>query len=106
MTPRRRLRFGRHALTQLEEALQTIAEDDPAAAARLGDRIIERLMGLKTFPAKGRVVPELGDPSRREIIVAPYRIVYRIKGTEIRVLAVVHGRRLLEAALDEEPSTG
>lgn len=104
MSTKRRLRFSRHALTQLEQALQYIAERDPAAAQRLGERVIERVTGLNDFPVKGRVVPELGDPARREIVIPPFRIVYRPTQDEIRIVAVVHGRRVLDLALDDDES--
>jgi plasmid stabilization system protein ParE len=39
-------------------------------------------------------VPEFSDPEVREVIMRPYRIVYRIVGTsEIHVLTVHHGSR-------------
>ncbi|HEY3352261.1 MAG TPA: type II toxin-antitoxin system RelE/ParE family toxin [Polyangia bacterium] len=95
----RALRFSAWALEQLEEALAYIAADDPEAAAAMADRIERRLTNLERFPHAGRVVPELGDPARREIIVVPYRIIYRADSDEIRILAVIHGRRRLEGAL-------
>jgi toxin ParE1/3/4 len=40
------------------------------------------------------MVPESADPSIREIILRPYRIVYRIvSASEIHVLTVHHGAR-------------
>ena len=41
----------------------------------------------------GRIVPELGDATLRELIFQSYRIVYSIEngGREIVVLGVVHG---------------
>ena len=48
---------------------------------------------LKRTPRAGRVVPEFGLDEMREIIVPPFRMVYRIRRAEIRVVAVVHVRR-------------
>jgi plasmid stabilization system protein ParE len=39
----------------------------------------------------GRVVPELGPP-RRELLVAGYRLIYRVR-TEVEILRLIHGRR-------------
>ena len=103
---KRRLRFSRHALGQLEEALAYIAMDDPAAASRLGTKIRDHLIRLKDFPDLGRVVPELRDAARREVIVVPFLIVYRLEGAEIRIQAVVHGRRHLMDALDQGDTDG
>lgn len=97
-----RLRFSAHALAQLEEAITFIAADDPRAARRMATAIEDAVQRLKHLPASGRVVPELGDPGRREVIVRPFRVVYRVHEDEVRILAIVHGRRLLEDALPDE----
>ena len=38
----------------------------------------------------GRIVPELADPKLREVIDAPYRIVYRVRDDVLEILTVVH----------------
>ena len=48
------------------------------------------------FPRSGRIVPEVGDPAIREILLGNYRIVYRIKSGAVEILAVHHGARLLD----------
>jgi toxin ParE1/3/4 len=40
--------------------------------------LIERTKVLGAFPFSGSVVPEFADPSIRELILKPYRIVYRV----------------------------
>jgi plasmid stabilization system protein ParE len=59
---------------------------------------VRRLLGavdrLQDFPHSGRAVPEFSDPEVREVVVRPYRIVYRIvSASEIHVLTVHHGSR-------------
>jgi plasmid stabilization system protein ParE len=48
-------------------------------------------------PQMGCVVPEYDDPRIRELIVAPYRVIYRYDAERnlVSVLAVIHGRRML-----------
>ena len=41
----------------------------------------------------GRIVPEIGDPNVRELIVYSYRLIYEILPEEIRILALIHGKR-------------
>lgn len=41
----------------------------------------------------GRVIPELGDEARREILVGAYRVMYRIEEDQIFIVAIVHGAR-------------
>ncbi|WP_366949748.1 type II toxin-antitoxin system RelE/ParE family toxin [Geobacter sp.] len=50
---------------------------------------------LSEFPFSGRVVPELKDHAIREHFVFSYRIIYRVKGESVTVIAVIHDKRLL-----------
>ena len=47
----------------------------------------------QSFPESGRVVPERSDPAIREIVVSPYRIVYRLRGDIAEVATVFRGSR-------------
>jgi plasmid stabilization system protein ParE len=51
----------------------------------------------------GRVVPEYGRDSLRELIIGPYRVVYEIDEDEVGVIAVVHGSRDLFSVLGYDP---
>ena len=60
---------------------------------------------LRQFPNRGRVVPEENNPSIRELFVfKSYRMLYQVLETEheVRILAFVHGARLLENALADD----
>ena len=46
------------------------------------------------------LVPELGNPQVRERFAYSYRVLYEIGATRIDILAVIHGRRLLEPVED------
>lgn len=72
-----------------------IAGDNPIAAERFGLAVLEKLKLLQDHPTLGRVVPERGDPSLREIIHHPYRIVYRVRESEqrVEVIRFWHGAR-------------
>jgi len=48
-------------------------------------------------PLAGRAVSELGDAQVRERFLYSYRLIYEIRPDRIEVLAVLHGRRLLES---------
>ena len=82
-------------LEDLRDLIRYIAADNPDAAERLGNAIIRRVEGLKEFPKMGRTVPEVGNDLIREIILAPYRVVYELDETEsiIAVIRVWHGAR-------------
>ncbi|MEB2310014.1 MAG: type II toxin-antitoxin system RelE/ParE family toxin [Candidatus Brocadiaceae bacterium] len=56
----------------------------------------EAPQSLIQHPKIGRVVPEAGDESIRELFVFQYRIVYEIKANEIHILTVIHGKRMFD----------
>ncbi len=68
-----------------------ISQESPHYAAVIIARIIAATDRLAPFPESGRTVPEFEDPLVREVVLAPYRIVYRLVGTdEVHVLTVHH----------------
>lgn len=84
-------------------AVEFIARDRPATAADWLGQIHQRLVSLQRFPSSGRIVPEFDKQQYREVIVTPYRVIYRVEPKRVYVLAVWHGRQTLsEADLDNE----
>jgi toxin ParE1/3/4 len=68
--------------------------DSPHYADVIVRRLLHAVDRLQDFPQSGRVVPEYVDPAIREIVLRPYRIIYRIvSDQEIHVLMVHHGAR-------------
>jgi plasmid stabilization system protein ParE len=57
-------------------------------------KIISQTDVLNKEPRIGRVVPELGVDSIRELIYANYRIVYQVGNEEIVTLTVHHSAML------------
>jgi plasmid stabilization system protein ParE len=55
---------------------------------------------------RGRVVPELEEPTVRELIVGRYRLIYEIDGADVNILGLIHGARDLAALWDEEGHSG
>jgi len=84
-----------NAIEHLLGIYEYIAQDSPFYAERMVDRLTKRSEQIGVFPHSGRTVPEYSAVDIREIIEAPYRIIYRIKQDQIDVLAVVHGAQLL-----------
>jgi toxin ParE1/3/4 len=85
--------------TRLLEIVDFVAADDPAAAARLFERLVQRGESLATFPLRGRRVPEMPGSDLRELVDGGYRIVYRVKGSTVEILTVFEGHQLLRNAL-------
>lgn len=57
--------------------------------------LMDRTSVLNTLPRSGRVVPECGKATIRELIHGNYRIVYRIDDDALRILTVFEGHMLL-----------
>ena len=99
-----RVAWTRTAEADLEGIVGFIAADSVEAAIAVFGRIRERAATLNNFPDKGRVVPELlqhGIVQYRELILSPWRIIYRIDGNIVYVTAVFDSRRNLEDLLLE-----
>jgi len=85
------------AHAQLDEAMAYIAADRPATAARWLELVLETASSLSEFPDQGRIVDEAQREDIRELIVSPYRIIYRRDEADISITMFLHGRRNLEA---------
>ncbi len=91
--------WSEEALEDIEEIAAYIAKDSPTYAQSVVSKFFEKAELLEDFVKLGRVVPELGDTTIREIFVHSYRLIYKIETYEIIIVAVVHGKRLLDNAL-------
>ncbi len=86
--------FTPSARTQFLSALAYIRRDKPDAALRFRRRAELVLKRLEKFPESGRVIAEYPELPHREVIVAPYRFFYRVKGKVVWIVAVWHGAQL------------
>ena len=89
-------------MTSLADICEYISRDSEYYAKLFAQRIFSAAEMLALFPESGRVVPEYDRRDLRELLFQNYRIVYRIKGNEVQIAAVVHGARLLPDVWDEE----
>jgi addiction module RelE/StbE family toxin len=88
-----KLRVTRRARRHLDAIAEYIAERNPNAARRVGERIREVAGLLSEFPLMGRAgtlagTREMGVPG------LPYVIVYRIDVDAVTILGVYHGAQL------------
>jgi len=89
------VRWTHSAIAHLVAIHEHIAHDSPRYASRMVDRITARTRQIGTFPQSGQSVPEYRDQAIREVIEGPYRVIYEVADRDVRVLAVIHGARLL-----------
>lgn len=86
----------------LRDIIEYIAIDSQANALKTLQKIKKMASVLYTLPERGRVVPELQDQGiqiYRELIAAPWRIIYRISDKNVYVLSVLDARRNVEDIL-------
>lgn len=98
-----RLRWSQKAQDDLVEIALYIAQDNPKAARAWVKRLRERARQAAASPLAGRYVPERRREHIREVFLRSYRIIYRVQGSEVLILTVLEGHRLLRSDwLDEE----
>ncbi len=83
------------SLRDLEAIRGYIAQDSPRYAELVVQRIVAVVERLEAFPESGRVVPELNSPEIREVIVKPYRVVYRRRAEAVEIATVFRSSRQL-----------
>jgi len=90
------------AENDLKEIIEYIAIDSPANALKALEKVKQKASSLYTLPERGRIVPELQDQGillYRELIVPPWRIIYRISEMKVFVLSVLDARQNVEDIL-------
>jgi addiction module RelE/StbE family toxin len=85
--------WSEQAVQDLEEIYRFIARDAPGAAEITIERIRDSTRQLLTFPQSGRAVPEAPTSLVRELIVPPFRVIYRIELPNVGIVTVLHGAR-------------
>jgi len=84
-----------HATACLVEIEYYIALDDPVAAQRWVEQLIQRTRVLADNPHAGRKLPEMPKGPLRELIEGNYRMVYRVTVETVEILTVFERHRLL-----------
>jgi toxin ParE1/3/4 len=91
-----RIVWSRRAAQDLQSITDYIAADSPAYAGIVLKTIVNQTRILARFPQAGRKVPEFDDENIRELVVYSYRIIYRLQDDEALIVAVIHGKRILQ----------
>lgn len=102
--PQKPLELFWDPLAQLDllSLVHYIAKDNPDSATRLYEATQKAANLISHFPDRGRIVPELkehGNQNYREIILDPWRLIYKTEKQRAFVVAVIDGRRNMEDAL-------
>ena len=81
------------ARNALDEVIEYIARDSPQAAVKVLEEVLGTAGSLATLSERGRIVPELNDPTIRELFVFMYRLLYEVEKHRVRIVAFLHGAR-------------
>jgi addiction module RelE/StbE family toxin len=96
-----RLLWSPRASSDLDLIREYISRDSPVYADLVIQRLVLAPERLIQFPEIGRVVPEvMSSPNLREIIVRPYRVVYRIRPGLVEIVTVFRSSRQFPADLE------
>ncbi len=96
----RRLIWSPEALEDIESIAEFIGRDSLFYAKAVVSKLLDTAKTIAEAPLIARMVPELQDEAIRERFVYSYRLVYRIGDDDILIIAVIHGKRLLESMGD------
>jgi toxin ParE1/3/4 len=90
-----KLIWSSSAKLDLKDITAFIAEDSISAAQRFVESLFQAVERLADFPLSGRMVPEFDDPSIREVIRKPCRIVYRVDSMKhiVEIARIWHAAR-------------
>jgi len=102
MSKRYEVVWSNVAENDLKNIIEYIAADSPSNAFRIFKNIKQIASNLYIFPERGRVVPELRDQGilqYRELIISPWRLIYRISEKIVYVLSVLDSRQNIEDIL-------
>ena len=84
------IRWTPTALRDLESLHEYVAEDSLPAAAATVEKILSGIEALSRHPDMGR---KGRGPGTRELMITPYIVAYRTKGTALDVVAIIHAAR-------------
>ncbi len=99
-----RIEITKVAESDIWDIFRYIASDNEAEANRLITELEAQIDSLEQFPLRCPVIPESQDLGReyRHIIYGNYRTIFRIEGSRVIIMRVIHGARLLDLRIFEK----
>lgn len=76
--------------------------DSPENADDVLDQLLKAADSLSRFPERGkfpRELTELGMREYRQVLFKPYRLIYRMIGSQVFMYLIIDGRRDMQSAL-------
>ena len=117
MSLRYRVEWSDEAHADVATIFDYLWDRNPPAADAFLDEIEQAALSLERLPERGRWLPEmegLSAPSSvrpaarryRELILAPWRLIYRVNESSVNILTVVDSHRDLSEVMRQLPERG
>ncbi|NQU63573.1 MAG: type II toxin-antitoxin system RelE/ParE family toxin [SAR324 cluster bacterium] len=90
------------AKKDLRAIIEYIAKDSPVNASNILSKIKKKCEDLYLLADRGRIVPELREFAilqYHELVIDPWRVIYKIDKRQVFVLSVIDSRRNVEDIL-------
>jgi toxin ParE1/3/4 len=85
------------AIKDIDEIANYIAKDSLQYAEAQTRLFFSTAEVLESYPHRGRIVPEIGSSTIRQLLCGHYRIIYEVlKEDKVGILTVHHQSRLLK----------
>ena len=104
MKKRFEINWSEQAALDLERLITYIASENPKTAGQILKKIRTEVSQLDYLPFRGRIVPEFEEQGFllfRELVITPWRIVYRVSFEHIYILAAFDSRKNVDDILLE-----
>ncbi|PKL45917.1 MAG: plasmid stabilization protein [Candidatus Riflebacteria bacterium HGW-Riflebacteria-2] len=104
MKKRFKISWSEQAVLDLERLISYIANENPKTARLILSKIKIEVSQLDYLPFRGRIVPEFEEQGfllYRELVIKPWRIVYRVSRERVFILAVFDSRKNVDDVLLE-----
>jgi len=99
---RRRVTWTETALRGLDSSIAFVARESIDNAHRLLERVLGAADSLGILGERGAPVPEYGEPHVRQLLVDPFRLLYRVSESDVFMLGVLHQRQDVERWRDRD----
>lgn len=97
MGPRRRqVAWTDGAVLGLDSSISFVAQESIDNALRLLERVLGAADSLEILAERSSVVPEYDDPNVRQLLVDPFRLLFRVDEADVFILGVLHQRQDLQ----------
>ena len=90
--------WTKRAIENLQSIYDYISEDSQFQAQKAIKEVIECVEVLESFPNMGVVVKEFPQYGLRELLKYSYRIIYKVKDSNLQIITFVHSKQNFKTA--------